>query len=51
MASDNGAKDQHEPLLNGQEAGETTVQVDDLVTQGDGSFAEAGDGDSIPDAR
>lgn len=49
VASDN--KDQHEPLLNGDRPGETTIQVDDIVTQGHGTFHEARDGDDIPDAR
>ncbi len=43
--------DTTEPLLNGEEAGETTVQVDELITQGHGSFHEGGDGDSIADER
>jgi VIT1/CCC1 family predicted Fe2+/Mn2+ transporter len=43
--------DTTEPLLDGEEAGETTVQVDELITQGHGSFHEGGDGDSIADER
>jgi len=40
-----------EPLLNGDGASETTVQVDELITGGHGSFHERQDGESIPDER
>lgn len=51
MAPDNESKDNQEPLLNGEEPGETTVQVDDIVTHGEGGFDEARDGERIPEDR
>jgi hypothetical protein len=48
MAHDDSS-DAHEPLL--EDVGETTVQVDDLITQGNGPFREEEDGESIPDER
>lgn len=50
MAHDDSTE-AHKPLLNGDEVGETTVQVDELITQGRGTFHEEGDGESIPDER
>lgn len=51
MAPDHDKKGTHEPLLNGDEPGDTTLEVDDLVTHGEGGFQEARDGDRIPPER
>lgn len=41
-----------QPLLrNGDEVGETTVQVDNIVTQGRGEFRETADGEQVPPER
>ena len=51
MAPEHDSKGAHEPLLNGEEPGDITLEVDDLVTQGAGGFQEARDGDRIPPER
>ncbi len=51
MAPDHDSKGTHEPLLNGEEPGELTLEVDDLVTNGEGGFQEARDGERIPPER
>ena len=51
MAPTDDSKNVHEPLLNGDEPGETTVQVDDLVTQGEGGFQETRDGEHVSPDR
>ena len=51
MAPDHDFKGTHEPLLNGDEPGDTTLEVDVLVTHGEGGFQEARDGDRIPPER
>ena len=41
-----------QPLLaNGEEVGPTTVQVDNIITGGNGEFRELQDGEQIPPER
>ena len=45
---DSGTTD---PLLNGEEESDTTVQIDNLITDGHGEFHERQDGESVPEER